>query len=131
MIDGLSSFSVLAFLFNELFLLQSDAGLSVVIYQDLFWCGMCSLLALRAVTNPANSADPSHIMIIKNAIFLCLCYATLAVHYIVGLYLISLGLILMVLYFANFFINANEGRFTDFINSVMQFKTAVDDGKVL
>jgi hypothetical protein len=49
-VDFLSNISIITFLFNEVILLNSDRGISVMIYNDMFWTGICmSILAYRSL----------------------------------------------------------------------------------
>ncbi len=74
------------------------------------WCGI--LLAIVAFKNVQAKNEPnSRLLMVKNIIFMLLVYATIAFHYALGICYISLGIALLLLYFANLIINEFEYKF--------------------
>jgi hypothetical protein len=106
LIDVVTNLPQLTFLTCTIVISNSDSALSVVIYSDIAWSGLyVGVLAFRGLFG--KEVGNWKLMLIKNIIFLGMIYATIAVHYLTQNYLVSLGVILLLLYFLNLMIDNN------------------------
>lgn len=61
-------------------------------------------------------------MLLKNVIFLGLIYAIVSIHYAMEQYLISIGLVMILLYFCNLFANGYEEKFVTGMEVLFGYK---------
>lgn len=74
------------------------------------WCGI--LLAIVAFRNIQAKNEPnSRLIMLKNIVFLLIVYAGIAFHYVLGIFYITFGIVLLLLYFTNLIINEFEEKF--------------------
>lgn len=116
LIDLITNLPVLSFLICTLVVNASDSSLSVVIYSDMSWSGLyVGLLAFRTIHR--REVGNWKLMLIKSVSLLSLIYGSITAHYLTQDYLVSLGVVLLLLYFINVTIDSHEGKFV----SVMQY----------
>lgn len=61
-------------------------------------------------------------MLIKSIVFLGLVYGSIAIHYLTQSYFLSLGLILLLLYFLNLLIDSHEEKFIAAMEYLFSYK---------
>ena len=100
---------------------QDDNSLSVIIYSDMSWSGLfLAIVAFKAIN---FKEEPNFkLMLLKNILFLLLAYFTISFHYVTNTYLMSIGLILMLLYLVNLMANGNEDNFVESMEALFGYK---------
>lgn len=107
LIDLVTNLPLLTFLACTLGVSSSDGGLSVVMYSDIGWSGLyVGVLAFRG--GQRKEVGNWKLMLIKSISFLGLVYASIAMHYLTHSYFVSLGVILLFVYFFNLAIDSHE-----------------------
>ena len=121
LIDALSNLPQLTFILSSLLFFKDDNSLSTMIYSDMSWVGI--FLSIVAFKNIMSSEENnSRIMLLKSVIFLVLVYLTIAFHYAVKLYMVSIGLALMLFYVLNLLANGYEDSFVAGIEYLFGYK---------
>ena len=120
-IDFLTTLPHLIFALCTVLLQRSNNGLSVMLLSDSAWSGLLmAVLAFKAV--PYREEANWRLILVKNIVFLELIYATLAVHFFAGNYLITVGVVLMLLYLINLLLNAYEEKFVGAMEYLFEYK---------
>lgn len=121
LIDLVSNLPALSFLICTLAVSSSDSGLSVVVYSDIGWSGLyLGVLAFRKIHK--KEVGNWKLMLIKSIALLGLVYACIALHYISCSYYVSLGVILMLIYFLNILIDSYEVKFVTVMQYLFSYK---------
>lgn len=106
MIDLITNLPLLSFLICTLVVNTSDSSLSVVVYSDMSWSGLyVGMLAFR--TQYKREVGNWKLMLIKSVSMLGLIYGSIAAHYLTQNYMVSLGVVLLFLYFINVTIDSH------------------------
>ena len=104
LVDVLTNLTTLTFILSSLFFFKDDNSLSVMIYTDMSWSGI--MLAIVAFKGVSFKEEPNmRLMILKNVVFLGLIYVVVSLHYAMNIFLISIGLSMVLLYFCNLLAN--------------------------
>jgi len=85
------------------------------------WSGLfLAIVAFKAIN---FKEEPNFkLMLLKNILFLLLAYFTISFHYVTNTYLMSIGLILMLLYLVNLMVNGNEENFVESMEVLFGYK---------
>jgi hypothetical protein len=129
LIDLITNLPLLSFLICTLVVNASDSSLSVVVYSDMSWSGLyVGLLAFR--TMHRREVGNWKLMLIKSISLLGLIYGSIAAHYITQNYFVSLGVVLLLLYFINVTIDSHEEKFVGVMQYLFNYKPQNESGNV-
>jgi hypothetical protein len=121
LIDLVSNLPLFSFLACTLAVSYSDSGLSVVVYSDIGWSGLyVGILAFKGSQH--REVGNWKLMLIKSISLLGLVYAAIAVHYLTQSYFVSLGVILLLVYFINLAIDSHEEKFVEIMQYLFNYK---------
>lgn len=81
-----------------------------MVYSDISWSGI--MMCVIAFKGLIPKEEPNYqILFLKNIAFLGLVYAVIISHYASEQYLISLGILMVVLYSVNLLLNGYDDKF--------------------